>query len=239
MSTSSDLSDRIRITWLVPGQTEGVVADLQEVGGTSLAGLARIASDQSSDVEIRSSAVWLLGRLKKLGPFKNNEALDPLLTVLGDPNESLRRDAALALGVLRDRRATAKLIQAMLGDPDSMVRQLAAKSLGDLGSPKGIKALRGVLTDQSQDPNLRGATAEALGASFAFDSAVELIAGLSDRAPEVRFWSAYALGFMRVESALPELERLSSGDDAEVPGWWSVSREAVWAIAEIRDNPPW
>ena len=239
MRASSDLSDRIRSTWLVPGQTNDVIADLQEVGGTSLAGLARIATDQSSDVEIRSSAVWLLGRLKKLGPFKNNEALDPLLTVLGDPNESLRRDAALALGVLRDRRATAKLIQAMLGDPDSMVRKLAAKSLGDLGSPKGIKALRGVLTDQSQDPNLRGATAEALGASFAFDSTGELIAGLSDRAPEVRFWSAYALGFMRVESALPELERLSSGDDAEVPGWWSVSREAVWAIAEIRDNPPW
>jgi HEAT repeat protein len=239
MSGSSDLSDRIRIAWLVPGQREDVVADLQEVGGTSIAGLARIATDQSSDIEIRSSAVWLLGRLKKLGRFKNNEALHPLLAVLGDPNESLRRDAAQALGVLRDRRATAALIHAMLRDPDSMARQLAAQSLGDLGSPKAIRALRGVLTDRSQEPSLRGATAEALGGSFAFDSTAELIAGLRDRSPEVRFWSAYALGFMRVESALPELERISSGDDAEVPGWWSVSKEAVWAIAEIRDNPPW
>jgi HEAT repeat protein len=239
MSSSSDLSDRIRITWLVPGQTEDVVADLQDAGGASLTGLVRIATDHSSNVEIRSSAVWLLGRLKKLGPFKNNEALHPLLTVLGDPNESLRRDAAQALGVLGDRRAAAKLIQAMLGDPNSIVRQLAAQSLGALGSPKAIRALRGVLTDQSQDPSLRGATAEALGASFAFDSTPELIVRLRDRSPEVRFWSAYALGFMRAESALPELERLSSGDDAEVPGWWSVSKEAAWAIAEIRDNPPW
>lgn len=239
MSSSSDLSDAIRVTWLVPGQAEDVVADLQEADGTSLAGLARIATDQSLDLEIRSAAVWLLGRLKKLGPFKSIEALRPLLAVLGDTNESLRRDAALALGVLRDRRATATLVQAMLSDPDSMVRQLAAQSLGHLGSPKATRALRGVFTDQSQDPGLRAATAEALGASFVFDSTGELICGLSDRSPEVRFWSAYALGFMRVESALPELERLASRDDAEVPGWWSVSKEAVWAIAEIRDNAPW
>jgi HEAT repeat protein len=119
-----------------------------------------------------------------------------------------------------------------------MVRQLAAQSLRHLGRRKAISALRGVFTDQGQDPSLRAATAEALGASFVFDSTAELIAGLSDRSPQVRFWCAYALGFMRVEGALPELERLASGDDAEVPGLWSVSKEAVWAIAEIRDNPP-
>ena len=237
--SSSDLSERIRTTWLVPGQTEDVVADLQEVGGTSLAGLVRVATDKSLDVEIRSSAVWLLGRLKKLGPFKNTEALHPLLAVLGDANESLRRDAALALGILRDRRATVTLVRTMLGDPDSMVRQLAAQSLGHLGSPKAIAALRGLFTDRGQDSGLRAATAEALGASFAFDATAELIAGLSDGSAEVRFWSAYALGFLRVKNALPELERLASSDDAEVPGWWSVSKEAVWAIAEIRDNPPW
>lgn len=239
IGSSPELSETIGQIWVAPGRPEDVVADLRRTGGTSIRALAKIATNESVALTTRSSAIWLLGRLKKLGPFKKTEALHPLLTVLVDPDESIRREAALALGVLCDRRATGSLIQVMLGDPDTMVRQLAAHSLGNLGSSKAMRALREVLTDQGQDSSLRGATAEALGAYFAFDSAAELISGLSDTSPEVRFWSAYALGFMRIETAVPELERLASRDDAEVPGWWSVSKEAAWAIAEIRDNPPW
>ena len=237
LTVSSDLSDRIRRIWMGPEQPEEAVASLKDVKGTSLEGLVRVATDPSVDLEVRSSAVWLLGRLKMLGSFKKADALYPLLGALADRNPSLRAGAAQALGVLRDRRAAGRLIEVMRGDPDAMARQLAAQSLGELDSPKAIRALREVFTDQGQESRLRGAAAEALGASFTYESAPELVAGLTDPSPEVRFWSAYAVGFMKVESAVPELERLVSGDDAEVPGWWSVSKEAAWAIAEIRGAP--
>jgi len=196
-----------------------------------------MATDKRVALTTRSSAVWLLGRVKQLGSFHKSEALQPLLAALVDPHASLRCDAAQALGVLGDRRATSNLVQAMLGDPDNMVRQLAAQSLGHLGSPKAILALRHVFNDPQQDAGVRGAAAEALGASFTFDSADELIAGLGDPVAEVRFWSAYALGFMRVEAALPELQRLAAADHAEVTGWWSISKEAMWAIGEIERGP--
>ncbi len=227
LTVSSDLSDRIRRIWMGPEQPEEAVASLKDVKGTSLEGLVRVATDPSVDLEVRSSAVWLLGRLKMLGSFKKAEALYPLLGALADRNP----------GVLSDRRAAGRLIEVMHGDPDAMARQLAAQSLGELHSPKAIRALREVFTDQGQESRLRGAAAEALGASFTYESVPELVAGLTDPSPEVRFWSAYAVGFMKVESAVPELERLVSGDDAEVPGWWSVSKEAAWAIAEIRGAP--
>ncbi|HEV2415134.1 MAG TPA: HEAT repeat domain-containing protein [Candidatus Dormibacteraeota bacterium] len=196
--------------------------------------MARIVTDPSVDFRIRSSAVWVLGRLKKLGPFKKADALQPLLVALADSNHFLRGEAARSLGVLRDTRATARLIQVMRGDLDAMVRQSAAQALGSLGRPKAIRALREVIKDQGQDSGLRGTAAEALGSCFAYESAAELVAGLSDLSPEVRFWSAYALGAMKVKSAVAELKRLAAEDDAEVPGWWSVSREAARAIAEIR-----
>lgn len=236
---SRDLSESIERIWLGPGRPKDLVANLRRAGGTSIDALGVIATNESVTLSIRASAVWLLGRLKQLGSFRKTEALQPLLTVLVGPHESLRREAAQALGVLRDQRATGDLVQAMVGDPDTMVGELAAQSLGNLGSPKAILALREVFNDPKQDPSVRGAAAEALGASFTFDCASELISGLSDRADEVRFWSAYALGFMRIKDALPELERLASTDDAEVPGWWSVSKEAAWAIAQITEGPPW
>jgi HEAT repeat protein len=76
--------------------------------------------------------------------------------------------------------------------------------------------------------------AESLAYCFAHEAVRDLIAGLHDQTPEVRFWSAFALGFMKAKPALVELERLATTDDAEVPGWWSVSKEAAWAIAEIK-----
>ena len=51
--------------------------------------------------------------------------------------------------------------------------------------------------------------------------------------PEVRFWSAFALGQLRDRGALPALERLATTDRAVVPGWWAVTEEARDAITAI------
>jgi HEAT repeat protein len=91
---SLDLSEGIRRIWLATGQPEDVLASLQKAGGTSLTGLATITADPSLDLEVRSSAVWVLGRVMKLGRQKRSDALGPLLAALDDPDKWLRGAAA-------------------------------------------------------------------------------------------------------------------------------------------------
>jgi hypothetical protein len=53
----------------------------------------------------------------------------------------------------------------------------------------------------------------------------------------VRFSAAYALGYLRVDKALPHLERLAETDSTPVPGLWSVGKEAADAVASIKGLP--
>ncbi len=193
--------------------------------------MARMAADPTLDVSLRSLAIWALGRQK------TDKARRPLLAALADPDVSIRREAAQSLGALGARRATGRLIQVLRADPDSSVREFAAYGLGGLGGPKAIAALREVLANQSEATRVRGMAAETLAMCFAFEAIPDLIAALKDKSPAVRFWSVYALGFLRAEPALSELEHLASSDDALVPGWWSVAKEAVDSIAMIRSDP--
>ena len=140
--------------------------------------------------------------------------------------------------MLRDGRTTTRLIKVLRNHPDPDTRRDAAYALGQFDSTRATTALCDVLRNRAEEGAVRGMAAEQLGASFAWDAVPDLMAGLRDQAPEVRFWCAYGLGFLRVESARPELERLAAGDYAKVPGWWTVKREARWALGEI-DRGPW
>lgn len=145
--------------------------------------------------------------------------------------------AALSLGVDGDGRSVPRLIRLMRNDGDVKVRELAANALGNISGKRATAALRAVLANRDELAEVRGAAAEQLGASFAWDAVPDLIAGLRDGAPEVRFWSAYGLGFLRVQKASRELKRLAANDYAKVPGWWTVKREARWALKEIARGP--
>jgi HEAT repeat protein len=132
--------------------------------------------------------------------------------------------------VLSDGRTTSRLIRLLRTDPDREIRRMAAYALGNIGSPRANAALRRVLRDRTEVGVVRGMAAEHL--VFERSAVRDLIAGLRDAAQEVRFWSAYALGEGRVKSAVPALRQLRR-DRARVRGWWSVAREARWAIATI------
>ena len=193
--------------------------------------MARMAADPALDVSLRSLAIWALGRQM------TDKARRPLIAALADPDTSLRGEAARSLGVLGARRAAGRLIQVMRGGPDASVRMFAAHALGSLCGPKAVSALREVLANQGEEAKVRGEAAESLGGCFASEAIPDLIAALKDQSPEVRFWSAYALGQVRAESAVAALETMASSDDAVVPGWWSVAKEAAGAIEEIRKGP--
>jgi len=190
-----------------------------------------MAADPALDGSLRSLAIWALGRQK------TDKARRPLIAALADPDISLRGEAARSPGVLGARRAAGRLIQVMRGDPDASVRMFAAHALGSLCGPKAVSALREVLANQGEEAKVRGEAAESLGGCFASEAIPDLIAALKDQSPEVRFWSAYALGHMKAESALAALESLAASDHALVPGWWSVAREAADSIEIIRSDP--
>jgi len=190
-----------------------------------------MAANPALDGSLRSLAIWALVRQKTY------KARRPLIAALADPDISLRGEAARSLGVLGARRAAGRLIQVMRGDPDASVRMFAAHALGSLCGPKGVSALREVLANQGEEAKVRGEAAESLGGCFASEAIPDLIAALKDQSPEVRFWSAYALGHMKAESALAALESLAASDHALVPGWWSVAREAADSIEIIRSDP--
>jgi HEAT repeat protein len=133
--------------------------------------------------------------------------------------------------VLGDGRSTSRLIKLLRTDRYAETRRMAAYALGLIGSPRAIRALREALANTTEAGAVRGMAAEHLVHE---NSAIpDLMTGLRDASREVRFWSAYALGEGRVNAALPALHNLAARDRSRVRGWWSVAREARWAIATI------
>lgn len=135
--------------------------------------------------------------------------------------------------------------------PNPNVREAAAYGLRDYAldnerTTRAIPPLLGVLGNASEEARIRGAAAESVGCilMFAdrrrkiFRQAVRvLIDALRDPSPEVRFWSAYALGSMRARAALDELRRVATTDEAMCPRWWLLRDEAADAIAQILGQP--
>ncbi|HZI10299.1 MAG TPA: HEAT repeat domain-containing protein [Myxococcus sp.] len=104
--------------------------------------------------------------------------------------------------------------------------------------------LRRVFSNPHEHPLVRGQAAEALGSQLSsyrhrwqrrYLRIVDtLVRGLDDPAPEVRFWSIYALtGMERSERLLPKLRHIAATDTATVTGMWTLRQEALWAISRI------
>ena len=74
-----------------------------------------------------------------LGMLRDARAVEPLITVLADP-ERMSVAAAYALGRLGDARALDPLIAA-LRDGSEDVREAAADALGNLGDPEAERAI--------------------------------------------------------------------------------------------------
>jgi len=170
-------------------------------------------------------AIWALGRIG------GRDARRQLNAALDYPDAALRGEAIRALGVIGDGRTTSRLIKLLRSDPDPDIRFWAAYALGNIDGKRATTALREVLANRAEKPSVRAMAAEQL--VFSREAIPDLVAGLRDASREVRFWSAYALGEMRADVALPALRRLAARDRTRVPGWWSVAREAKSAITTI------
>ena len=77
-------------------------------------------------------------------------AIDPLITTLGDPDELVRLNAALALGEFQGRPELSTIVEplsAALRDESPVVRAMAASALGRAKDPGAVPALIEALDD--------------------------------------------------------------------------------------------
>jgi HEAT repeat protein len=119
---------------------------------------------------------------------------------------------------------------------DAGLRKWAVYMLGFVGEGRDLDLLLTALDDEDLD--VRCHAAEAIGHLMSFrrnrrKAIPRLLQLLDDAEPELRFWSIFAIASIGDEREVPALERLLD-DRALVKGWWSVRREARWAIDRIR-----
>lgn len=209
------------------GRATGDLVRLAKAGLTSLGALAAVVRDGNADIELRRLACWAL----RLVP--DRRALPALLTALRDEDPILTLEAASALARVRDRRSVPVLVRT-LKNPESADRRVAAAyALGHIGDRSAVLPLIRVLGQSRELPKVRGSAAEALAYLRDRRAVRPLLSALGDRAPEVRFWAAFALGELGDPRALARLHEIAKRDRAMVRGWWPVRREAASAIARI------
>ena len=154
---------------------------------------------------MRVYAAWWLGRFRVDAP----EAVEVLIAALEDEDDRtegggypLRRNAARALGKLKDRRAVPALIQA-LECSDFYVREAAAQSLEQLGDQGCIPFLIKLLNEQvpgtlpaPEPPQLVqpfDAILEALGGLGAVDAIPLILPFLDHFVPRIQYAAARAM----------------------------------------------
>lgn len=171
---------------------------------------------------------------------------ETVFIALLDSSASVRRDMAVALGRIGDRRGRG-LLQGLLIDTEPGVRREAAFALGELGAADAAAALLRATVDD--DAETGALAVEALGklaapladvrrtlaalqpeeaarrlAPFLFrfkeDGAVEVAAELAASAdPAVHAGAAYALSRDARAGALPHLRRLVADPDPGIRAW--------------------
>lgn len=161
-------------------------------------------------------------------------AFMPLANQLDNPNPTVRRNAAWAIGELTnmlpdERSSSGPQLISLLSDADVWVRMAAARAIGELRELRATETLTVTLNDA--DWRVRQFTTWALS-EMKDERAVKALCDvlLSDPRAEVRRGAAEALGEIRSAEALPSLRQ--AVHDPEV----SVGTKASWAIAEIENS---
>ena len=136
----------------------------------------------SSNVSAREKA----GALRRIGGQSAVLVVEDVLARLDDPDEDVRREAALALGRIGSTEAVDALLE-RLTDPESDIKTAAATALGMINDPRAFGPLLEALGNA--DREIRRAAALALGESRAQDAVAEL-RRLLERDPEPRVFVA-------------------------------------------------
>lgn len=213
-------------------ETHTAIDEILRLGGKSFDNLIEMVGNSKIDAELRGTICWLFRM------FKDQRAVPVLVKALEDDNANIRYGAALALGDLQAKSAVSTLLRVMVELEDHQTRSLAAYALGEIGEATSWALFIERMMDIAEVPSVRAHIIEALTylKVEANQSISYLIELLRDDAAEVRFWACYSLGSLGNEVVIPDLEALAANDEAIVPNWWSVSKEAYDSIERIREQ---
>ncbi len=163
-----------------------------------------------------------VGALERTG----EEAVDPLIDLLKDPDPSLRQIAAAILGRIRSERAVDALIES-LKDNNSNIRWEAVGALGQIRAEKGVGPLITMLKDESAPVVYQAAT--SLGRIGSLKAVDPLIAALDVSNNWTRKAVVTALGDLGSEEAVDPLLHILEEDDLNV----EVKREIMVTFLKL------
>jgi HEAT repeat protein len=169
------------------------------------------------DLEKSSPGEQAAGALALIGA----PAVEPLIGVAKSDDWRVRVNATWALGVIKDARTVAVVLEA-LKDQDWRVREKAAWGLGLKEDERVAEALGVALHDNAWQ--VRRQAAWALGLQGDRRSVEALADALRDEQPSVRQQAAWALGLKGDSRSVEPLNRALQDQD------WQVRSQAAWAL---------
>jgi len=191
---------------------------LAERGLASVARLCDIARSKQNQLA-RLHALWALGQISRKTP----DVLEPVISLLGDPDAEVRAQTAKILGEGHPATAFDRLLS-LISDPEPRVRFFAALSAGKFGRQEVVEPVVGMLRENAdRDPYLRHAGVMAL-TWFGNTDVLEKIG--EDKAPPIRL--AALLALRRLER--PEVARFLNDPEPR------LVLEAARAINDVPIN---
>jgi hypothetical protein len=149
------------------------------------------------------------------------QAVPAITNLLFDPNEKIRKEVAVTLGLIADSRAVGVLAQALCSDTSEEVKNCASEALVKFGFP-AVNILVQVIKDQN--PVVRKLGAKALGKIGDRQALQPLTRLLSDIDPEIQ------------KEANKAIEKICKTHNLNPQQFIQQSQSQNKGIAEIKNN---
>ncbi len=164
-------------------------------------------------------------KLEELG----EEAIEPLVTLLHDESDAIRRIAAFTLGKIQSERSIDPLVEA-LGDVSIDVRKTSAQALNRIGAP-AVKSLVRALSHYEKNVRASAVMAiEKIGA-VAIDDLIKTFYSDVKDARASAVWALEKIG----PACIPKVLELIYSDikDVRECSYWTLSRLGKPALEEL------
>jgi len=188
--------------------------------------LREIVSDEALAENVRSLAVYALGRIQ------DGSSVDSLCSIMSSAPPSLKYTSALALAEIGDERAVDTLLK-YLRDENRFVRSSVAYALGKLGSGEVVESLVGSLNDS--DDGVRHTLWKSLQEIRVNEPQVvkkALENALKEPDDDTRRYTAEAIGKLGDREFVPLLKSLL---EAETEAESELSLAVAGALVELED----